>query len=43
MLFCWFNLTYAMYKRDFVAAQNENLKDIETEISVRVREAKFTL
>lgn len=43
MLFCWFNLTYAMYKRDFVAAQRKNLKDIETEISVRVREAKFTL
>ena len=43
MLFCWFNLTYAMYKRDFVAAQGKNLKDIKTEISVRVREAKFTL
>ena len=43
MLFCWFNLTYAMYKRDFVAAQNKNLKDIKTEIAVRVMEAKFAL
>ena len=32
-----------MYKRDFVAAQSKNLKDIKTEISVRAREVKFTL